>query len=300
MSAALNWYAAILLSAASSASATPFSVDTLAPGVYHFRASFYSNLFIVTPEGVIATDPISPAVARLYQRAIKEVTPQPVRFVIYSHDHTDHIAGGAVFRDTARFIAQESAVARIRARHNPNIVPPDITFRDEYTLTLGGKVVRLISFGDTHSSSNIAILLPAERILMLVDMVYPGNVPFRDLPGTDIRGFLASLPKVRALDFDTLVYGHGPSGSREWVDKYIAYFDDLITALGNAQTSDFSAAESRSGLPVDARLMLDTYVDAVVARAVNALRAKYGRWGGFEEWAPMNAKAVFFYLMMDT
>jgi hypothetical protein len=74
----------------------------------------------------------------------------------------------------------------------------------------------------------------------------------------------------------------------------------LIAVLATAQTADFSAAAGTSGRPVDARLALDRYIDAVVARAVAALRPKYGRWGGFEEWAPMNAKAVFFYLMMDT
>jgi len=278
----------------------PYEVDPLAPGVYAFRAGFYTNLFVVTPEGVIATDPISPGVARLYKRAIGEITREPVRYVIYSHDHTDHIAGGAVFRDTAQFVAQENAVARIKTRHNPQIVPPDIPFRDDYTLRLGGKTVRLLYLGDNHSPSNIAILLPAERILMFVDMVYPGSVPFRDLPGTDVRAFLATLPRIRALDFQTLVYGHGPAGTREWVDQYAHYFDDLIAALTTAQTSDFSNSFSASGLPVDPRAALDRYVDAVVARAVAALRPKYGRWGGFDEWAPLNAKAVYFYLMMDT
>ena len=278
----------------------PFRVDVLAPGVYGFRTDFYSNIFVVTSEGVIATDPISPMVAQLYKRAIREVTPEPVRYVIYSHDHTDHIAGGGVFRDTARFVAQEHAVERIRARHNPQIVPPDITFKDEYTLSLGGKIVRLIWLGDNHSSSNIAILLPAERILMMVDMVYPGNVPFRDLPGTDLASFLATLPRIQALDFQTLIYGHGPPGTREWVGKYIAYFDDLIAAVGKTQTVDFSIASGTSGLRVNPRIALDRYLDAVVARTVDALRPKYGQWGGFEEWAPMNAKAVFFYLMMDS
>jgi glyoxylase-like metal-dependent hydrolase (beta-lactamase superfamily II) len=292
--------AAALIALLSRTEPAPYQVDALAPGVYAFRAGFYTSLFVATPEGVIATDPISPAVAQLYKRAIREITREPVRYVIYSHDHTDHIAGGAVFRDTARFVAQENAVARIRARHNPAIVPPDVTFRDDYTLTLGGTTVRLLYFGDNHSPSNVAILLPAERILMFVDMVYPGSVPFRDLPGTDVRSFLATLPRIRALDFQTLVYGHGPAGTREWVDRYAAYFDDLIAALTSAQTSDFAGSFAASGLPVDPRAALDRYVDAVVARAVASLRPKYGRWGGFDEWAPMNAKAVYFYLMMDT
>lgn len=273
-----------------------FTVERLTGNVYTFRAGFYANLFVTTPEGVIATDPINPAVAKLYRRAIGQVTRQPVRYVIYSHDHSDHISGGAVFRQSARFVAHENARARIRARHNPDIVPPDITFHDEYTLTLGGTAVRLIYFGENHSTSNVAIFLPQERVLMFVDMVYPGSVPFRDLPGTDVRTFLDTLPRLRELEFDTLIYGHGPPGTKEWVDKYIAYFQDLTTELTKVTTENVNGG---SGRRLDARKALDDYIDRVVARAVEALRPKYGRWGGYDEWAPMNAKAMFFYLMMD-
>jgi glyoxylase-like metal-dependent hydrolase (beta-lactamase superfamily II) len=290
----------ILLSAVSPVVTPEYTVDRLADGVYCFRAYFYANIFIVTSEGVIATDPINPAVARLYRLAIQQVTRQPVRYVIYSHDHTDHIAGGRVFRDTARFVAHQNAVARIRARHNPEIVPPDIVFQDEYSLTLGGKLVRLIYFGSNHSDSNIGIFLPAERVLMLVDMVYPGSVPFRDLPGTDIRKFLETLPRIQQLDFDTLVYGHGPPGTKEWVQKYIAYFEDLSGELTKAMARGGFSGGAMPGAPRDARRALDLYIDGVTARAVEALRPKYGGWGGYEEWAPMNAKAVFFFLAMDS
>jgi glyoxylase-like metal-dependent hydrolase (beta-lactamase superfamily II) len=290
----LSWAVSPLRSTASD-----FSVELVADGVYSFRAHFYANLFIVTSDGVIATDPINPTVARLYRRAIQEVTREPVRYVIYSHDHSDHIAGGAVFRDTARFVAHENAVARIRARHNPDIVPPDITFRDKYKLTLGDKVVELLYFGENHSTSNIGIFLATERILMLVDMVYPGSVPFRDLPGTDIRKYLETLPRIAELDFDKLVYGHGPPGTKDWVARYISYFDDLTAEVQRALEYQRVENPEKAGVGMDARRVLDIYLEQVTSRAVEALRPKYGWWGGYDDWATMNAKAVFFYLMMD-
>jgi glyoxylase-like metal-dependent hydrolase (beta-lactamase superfamily II) len=279
--------------------AAAFNVDHLADRVYCFHAGFYTNIFVVTPEGVVATDPINPTVARMYLNAIRQVTSQPVRYVIYSHDHSDHIMGGSLFRDTARFIAHENAIPHIRARANPDIVLPDISFRDQYELVLGGTLIRLIYLGENHSSSNVAIFLPAERIVMFVDVVYPGSVPFRDLPGTDVRKLLETLPRLRELDFDTLIYGHGTPGPKEWVDKYIVYFNDLIAELTKAlATQGVSAFDRRDG--ADPRLALDRSLERVSARAVAALRPKYGRWGGFEEWAPLNARAVFFYLVMDS
>jgi glyoxylase-like metal-dependent hydrolase (beta-lactamase superfamily II) len=277
-----------------------YQIEELAPGVYLFSAYFYSNLFIVTSEGVIATDPISPLVAGLYARAIRSVTDQPVRYVIYSHDHTDHIAGGGVFAETAKFIAHENARQNLLERKNPNIVVPDITFKDQYTLELGGKTLKLMYFGENHSNSTIGILLPKERILMLVDLVYPGSVPFRDLPGTDVRKLLLTLERVRILDFDQLVYGHGPAGPKIWVDRYIAYLNDMIETVRKLQVGQsYEALIRRQQGRVDARRLLDLSIDDVAQRAVEELRPKYGRWGGYDEWAILNAKKIVLYLIME-
>lgn len=277
----------------------PYIVKPLAAGVYFFSCNFYSNLFIVTGKGVIATDPISRNVAELYARAIREVTDEPVRYVIYSHDHTDHIAGGAVFAKTAQFIAHENARANIIARGNPDIVVPQITFKDDYTLRLGEKEIRLLYFGENHSNSNIAIYLPAERVLMLVDMVYPGSVPFRDLPGTDVRKFMATLHQVKGLDFHTLVYGHGLPGTKDWVDKYIHYFDDLIAEVKKNMVEIGYTEAVRDQSQANARGMLDAMIERLATRSVEGLRSKYGGWGGYDDWAVMNATRIVLFLIMD-
>jgi glyoxylase-like metal-dependent hydrolase (beta-lactamase superfamily II) len=276
-----------------------YQVEKLAPDVYLFSAYFYSNIFVVTSEGVIATDPISPLVAGLYLRAIRSVTDKPVRYVIYSHDHTDHIAGGAVFAETAKFIAHEHAKENILERRNPTIVVPDITFKDQYTLELGGKTLKLMYFGENHSNSSIGILLPKERILMLVDMVYPGSVPFRDLPGTNVGKLLATLERVRILEFDQLVYGHGPAGPKIWVDKYIAYLNDMIAAAKKSQDElSYETLFQRHGRS-NARKLLDLSIDDVAQRTVEALRPKYGLWGGYDDWAVLNAKKIVLHLIME-
>src|SRR6516162_8409325 len=75
-------------------------------------------MFVVTPEGVIATDPIGlrrPA-AKAYIEEIQKITKAPIKYVIYSHSHFDHIAGGQPFKDLgAIFVAHKNAKARIEA-----------------------------------------------------------------------------------------------------------------------------------------------------------------------------------------
>src|SRR5436309_6441176 len=96
--------------------------------VYIFRYGGHQSMFVVTPAGVIATDPIGlrrPA-AKAYIEEIQKVTKAPIKYVIYSHSHFDHIAGGKPFKDVgARFVAHKNAKARIAALKPADVVPPD-------------------------------------------------------------------------------------------------------------------------------------------------------------------------------
>ena len=96
--------------------------------VYIFRYMGHQSMFIVTPDGVIATDPIGerrPA-AKAYIEEIQKVTRAPIKYAIYSHSHFDHIAGGQPFKDLgAVFVAHANAKARIEASKTPAVVVPD-------------------------------------------------------------------------------------------------------------------------------------------------------------------------------
>jgi len=95
--------------------------------VYIFRYMGHQSMFIVTPDGVIATDPISERrPVKPYIDAIQAVSKAPIKYVIYSHSHFDHIAGGKPFKDLgATFIAHKNAKARIEALKPADVVVPD-------------------------------------------------------------------------------------------------------------------------------------------------------------------------------
>ena len=94
--------------APSPAPAAPLFATTKVEGtdnVYVFRYQNHQSMFVVTPAGVIATDPISygrPQAAKTYIDEIKKVTKAPIKYLIYSHHHYDHIAGGKPFKDAAQ------------------------------------------------------------------------------------------------------------------------------------------------------------------------------------------------------
>src|SRR5882757_6892654 len=75
--------------------------------VYVFRYGGHQSMFVVTPEGVIATDPIAylrPQAAQTYIDEIRKITRAPIKYLVYSHHHYDHIAGGKPFKDAGAFV----------------------------------------------------------------------------------------------------------------------------------------------------------------------------------------------------
>jgi len=141
--------------------------------VYIFRYNRHQSMFIVTPDGVIATDPIGlrrPA-ARAYIEEIRKITPAPIKYVIYSHPHFDHIAGGQPFKDLgATFVAHRNAKDRIAALNFPDVVVPDEVVDGMRTINLGGTTLELIYLGKNHSNGNLVMRLPKERIIFTVDL----------------------------------------------------------------------------------------------------------------------------------
>src|SRR3954468_16816324 len=98
-------------------------------GAYIFRNGGHPSMFVVTKDGVIATDPVAygrPNGGEQYVDEIKKGTDKPIKFLVYSHHHFDHIAGAKAFRDAgARIIAHKNATAHLRPLADPHTPLPD-------------------------------------------------------------------------------------------------------------------------------------------------------------------------------
>ncbi len=171
--------------------------------VYIFRYGGHQAMFIVTPAGVIATDPISERrPAKPYIEAIQAVTKAPIKYVIYSHTHFDHIAGGKPFKDMgATFVAHKNAKARIAQLKPADVVLPDQTVDTRKNITLGGTTLELTWVGKNHSDATLIMRLPKEKIIFTVDWIPIKGVQFRGMADTYIPDIEDSLKKVIAMDW---------------------------------------------------------------------------------------------------
>ena len=235
-----------LLGGAVQAQQPPFATTKVegTDNIYVFRYGNSQAMFVVTSSGVIATDPIGygrPQAVTTYVEEIKKVTKQPIRYVIYSHHHFDHIAGGKPFKDAgATFIAHKQAKARLERLKDPHTVIPDETVDSNRTITLGNTTLELTHIGLNHSDSMLVMRLPKERIIFTVDWLPVGSLPGRGMIDSYPLEWEESIKKVLEMDWERLIPGHPGAGGRLGTKKDA---QDILAFLQDASAEVKKAAQ---------------------------------------------------------
>ena len=212
-----------------------YRVQEIRGGLYWVTDGAYNTMFLVTDEGVIAVDAL-PTLGDRQIAAIREVTNKPIRYLIYSHEHTDHIGAASLFPASTKIIAQEETARILQRRKDPRRPAPVITFRENFTLRLGGQALDLVYPGPNHETGNIIIWAPGQKTLMLVDVIYPGYMPYKNLGIVeDVPGYIDVHKAVLAYDFDTFVGGHvGRLGTRTDVESSLEFVNQLYSISAGA------------------------------------------------------------------
>jgi len=245
--------------------------------VYIFRYQNHQSMFVVTQAGVIATDPIGlrrPQAVTAYIDEIRKVTNQPIKYVIYSHSHYDHIAGGKPFKDLgATFIAHRNARTQLEKLPHVDVVMPDEVVDDMRAIDLGGTTLELVYVGRNHSDNSLVMRLPKEKLIFTVDFIPIQSLLFRNLPDTaSPLEWEASLQRVVDMDWERMIPGHpyvgGRLGTKQDVRDLLGYMQDLAAEVKKA------AAEGKC-------------IDA----AMREVRLpKYEKWANYAAFLPLNVE----------
>ena len=220
----------------------------------------YQSMFIVTPSGVTVVDapeplPFFPPLPVI--DAVRSITSLPITRLIYSHAHTDHIGGAGLIKakfPNVQIVAQEHTKQILESENDPRRPIPTQTFGDHAVLDLGGgEQLELSYFGPIHVEGNSFIYLPKDKILMVVDVVFPGWVPFKGFAlSTNIGDWVAAYDLILKFDFDTLVAGHLTRlGNRQDVLIGKEYIDDIrkfVEAAYQDPNTLFSAVNAINGV----------------------------------------------------
>ena len=253
--------------------------------VYAFRYLNYVSLFVPTDEGVVVVDPIggggNPQAPVALKGAIASITPQPVKWLIYSHAAADHSTGGAVFADTATFVSHANARPALEARADPTTPVPTVTFEQMMPIDAGGKHFELHWTGLTPQSDYLIFSYPAQKVIMTVDQARVKTIAFGNIGAASPSRYVEWLDSVdQQFDFETYLSGHGPVAANSWGTRqdfrdHRQYYVDLMKAVEDARAAGHADNS-----------------EAMVAAVREALAPKYGSWVSFQSGLAANVEGV--------
>jgi glyoxylase-like metal-dependent hydrolase (beta-lactamase superfamily II) len=217
--------------------------------------NFISNAaFVVTKDGVLVIDALgSPALARELLAEIRRITPAPVRYVVLTHYHADHIYGLQVFKEAGatviahqagrEYLNSETAALRLQASRDElapavdaqtRLVAADRWVDGRTTLQLGGLDFVLQPAGPAHTPEDLVVWVPQLKLLVAGDLVFRGRIPF--VGQADSGRWITALDTLLAFDARIIVPGHGPASTSARADleltrDYLAY---LRKTMGEA------------------------------------------------------------------
>jgi quinoprotein relay system zinc metallohydrolase 2 len=280
--------------------ARPVSIDAVAPGDYaHFgevslttpeNQGDIANLGIIVGGNAVAVVDTggSVEVGRGLLAAIRRITDKPVRYVINTHEHPDHVFGNAAFGPGVTFVGHHNLPEELAKRGEyylssfrealgaaaigeVKIIPPTLLVDTETTLDLGARRLRLTAWSPAaHTNCDLTVLDETAGVLFAGDLVFMQHIPVLD---GSVVGWLSVLPRLAKLPARIVVPGHG-----------------RLTAPWPQALED----ERRylTTLAADARRLIAAGVP--LAQAVPQIaQSERGRWKLFDEYNPRNATAAF-------
>lgn len=180
--------------------------------------------FIIGRDAVAVIDPGGSLYDGISLRlAIREISPLPIRYVVLSHVHPDHIFGAAAFKqDQPTFVGHANLPEQLAARgefyrqglerilgggHSESAIIPTLLVRNQIELDLGGRVLTLTAHKPAHTVCDLSVIDKQSRILLTGDLLFVDRIPVLD---GDLKGWLAEMAALNALGIDKVVPGHGP------------------------------------------------------------------------------------------
>ncbi len=259
--------------------------------------------FLITEDGVVVIDAgTSLSAGKKILNTIRKKTDKPIRYLIVTHYHNDHILGVDAFPEDISVISSEKTKENIsnitmkqrkinierrypeyidnmkkklenmedkdskeykelknqiketeeffKEYKNTKIVEPDITFKDRKTLEIGGEVLEIIHFPNTHTSGISIVYFKNRKTVHTSDLIFNKMFPYIDYEGGgNSTNWIDALEKIKKMDIDIVIPGHGNvENSKKCISKQIEYFKTMKKKIQNYVDKDYSVEKIKSEL----------------------------------------------------
>lgn len=286
---------------------TGYAVHSVGGGVYVMSDNGWQSAWLVTDDGVIVFD--APAsFGKSIPSEITKVTNKPIKVLVYSHIHKDHIGGSAAFKNIPglQIVATEPVADFLKEQQDPDRLIPNVTFGAKKTMTLGGKTVELSRHFYHSNTGDLFIYVPSAKFMMAIDCVTSGYAPFQGFDITENFGeYLKVFDELLAYDFDIFVGGHLTDiGSKKDVLETKEFTYDVYNTVKrihngmNQQAVVTQAAKSIGG--DNEFLLFKVVLDRVAYDSIAELQPRWiNRLAGVDVWLESHVRTAILYVRWD-
>ncbi|WXL25126.1 MBL fold metallo-hydrolase [Ectopseudomonas mendocina] len=210
---------------------TPRSLTQIKGNLYrHTNGSglaVHSGLVLITKEGALVIDPAQACTSKWLLDEIKTRFNVPVKYVVYTHAHADHVSGGKVFQQAGAIVVANQRAIEPLIGEKIDTALPNRVFDKDMQISLGGETVLLHRVAPSHSDSMIMVLFPGYKALQCTDVCESKTMPYNDFLDFYYPGWIETLDWVIKQDVDVIDVGHYTPATREDQEALRAYLVSL-------------------------------------------------------------------------
>ena len=284
-----------------------YVVKEIKRDVYIITDGAYQSMFVTTGKGVILFD-APPSFGQHIIKAVAEVTEEPIRKLIYSHAHVDHTASAEFLKDipNLEIIAEKEVADFLKEMKDPRRLIPTKSFINQTKIEFGTAEIELKKVNYHSNEGDLYIYLPKKKVLMAIDTLAPGYVPFMNFDLTvNMHEYLKMFDQVLAYDFDVLVAGHLTSlGTRQDVVDNKNYALDIyqtVKRIHNSADQNKMAMDTIQKYGADNKfLIFNNILEPLIKQSYQEIK---GRWidklAGVDIYGRSHARTMLIYVRWD-
>ena len=249
----------------------------LAPNVYAYEGLHSPvdgqiintvSLIVVTDDGVLVADGQGDVEqSRAMVDTIKELTSEPVKYMVIASDHGDHTGGNAAFAKAypdIEFLASPASIEALAGRDHP----PIEAVSNERTLELGGTEIQILNLGRAHTGGDLMVYLPASRVLFMSEIYLRGVFPA--MRSAYPSEWVETIEKAQAMDVSIYVPGHGFIDEPARMERDLEAFREALVAV-IAEATRLHGAKVTCSPPVR-------------GQSTPCAAADQANWGPYADW----------------
>ncbi len=285
-----------------------YLVKQIKPNVYLMTDGIWQSVFMTTGKGVILID--APQSFGMHiKTAVSEVTKEPIKILVYTHTHIDHIGGSTYLQDieNLKIISSKSVASYLKEKQDPRRLTSTNTFENNHVINMGNAKIELTHQGNYHSNDgDLFVYIAKQKVLIVIDSMAPGYVPFMSFDlSSNMHEYLKMFDTILAYDFDAFIGGHlSQIGIRDDVIATRDYVKDVYQTVKRIhQQTDQKAIMSATAEKIgwdNKYLLFKIFLNTVIQQCAQEVETRWiNKLSGVDVWSESHCRALLIYVRWD-